>query len=239
MVNSLPDAIILAGGPGTRLQDTVPGLPKSMAPVGGRPFLEYLFRYLENNHLNKVVLSLGYMPDPILQHFGQQHGNISIQYIIEDEPLGTGGALMKALAYASSENLVVMNGDTLFDVDIQEMLRQHVFSKAAVTIALLEVQDASRYGIVQTRVDGRITSFNEKQPGSGRGIISGGIYIIQRDFIEKLSLPHKFSLENDLFRHFFSNAPFYGYFGNGYFIDIGIPSDYRRACEELPDIIRL
>lgn len=239
MKDQMPDAIILAGGLGTRLQQAVPDLPKSMAPVGGRPFLEYLLKYLENNFVQNVVLSLGYKADSLTGHFGGDQGKQNLSFIVEDEPLGTGGAVMKALSHTHSDNVIVLNGDTLFDVDLHEMLQQHIISKAQVTIALHEVPDTGRYGAVLTNNDGRIVGFREKSPGAGWGQINGGVYIIRCEYLETLNMPEKFSIEKDLFQAFFSEMPFYGYFDSGYFVDIGIPADYNRAYGELPEIIRL
>lgn len=239
MRDPMPDAIILAGGLGTRLQQTVSDLPKSMAPLGGRPFLEYLLKYLENNFVQNVVLSLGYKADLITEHFGAAYRKLNLSFIVEDEPLGTGGAVMKALDNTRSDNVIVLNGDTLFDVDLPEMLQQHIISKAQVTIALHEVPDTGRYGAVITNNDGRIVAFQEKQSGTGRGQINGGVYIIRREYLKTLNLPENFSIEKDLFQAHFSDVSYYGYYGSGYFIDIGIPADYSRACDELPDIIRL
>ena len=239
MMTPLPDAIVLAGGFGTRLKDTVPGLPKCMSPVGGKPFLEYLMKYLRNNFVEKVVFSLGYLPEAFKEYFGEQYHNISLSYSIEDEPLGTGGALKKAFQHIRSGNVIVMNGDTLFDVDLHEMMQQHQQSGADITIALHHTQDAGRYGTVNLNRDGRIVSFSEKTPGQGQGWINGGVYIIRQNYFDTLPLPVKFSLEHDVFERYVDTAKMYGYTSNGYFIDIGIPADYHRACEELPDIIRL
>lgn len=239
MRDPMPDAIIIAGGLGTRLQPTVPYLPKSMAPVGGRPFLEYLLKYLENNFVQNIILSLGYKADSIIRHFGTVFGKLNLSFIVENEPLGTGGAIMKALDYTSSDNVIVMNGDTLFDVDLPEMLQQHIISKALVTVALHEVPDTGRYGAVVTNADGRIVAFREKQPGAGRGHVNGGVYIFSREYLKTLNLPEKFSLEKDLFQAHFSDGSYYGYYDSGYFIDIGIPADYNRAFDEIPEIIRL
>jgi D-glycero-alpha-D-manno-heptose 1-phosphate guanylyltransferase len=239
MRNPMPDAIILAGGLGTRLQQTVPDLPKSMAPVGGKPFLEYLIKYLENNFVQHAVLSLGYKADDIIRPFGSVSGKVKLTFSVEDQPLGTGGAVMKAFSPTGTEHVIILNGDTLFDVDLPEMFQQHIISKAAVTIALHEAQDAGRYGAVVTNTDGRIVLFQEKQPGRGLGQINGGIYIVRREFLEQLNLPEKFSIEKEVFQAYCDELPFYGYYSSGYFIDIGIPADYNRANDELPEIIRL
>lgn len=234
-----PDVILLAGGLGTRLREEVPDLPKCMAPVGGKPFLEYLLKYLDNNFLPRVILSLGYLPDAIQQYFGTRFGNIALRYSIEEEPLGTGGGTIQALALTHTDQIIVLNADTLFEIDLDEMLHQHIISKADITIALHEADVASRYGVVVTNASGRITSFTEKKPGTGKGLINGGIYVIRRDYLVSLSLPRSFSLEKDVFRNYVATDRYFGYTGAGYFIDIGVPSDYRRACDELPEIIRL
>ncbi|HNX44923.1 MAG TPA: nucleotidyltransferase family protein [Bacteroidales bacterium] len=239
MRQSKPDVIVLAGGLGTRLQDAVPGVPKCMATLAGKPFLEYLLNYLQNNRLQRVILSLGYLADVVKEHFGDRYGTLALEYSIEDEPLGTGGAVKRALPLAATESVFVLNGDTFFDVDLPEMLHQHNLSKALVTIALHEAQNAGRYGVVAINSDGRITSFSEKQPGVGRGLINGGIYLVEKDYLSEHPLTGTFSLEKDLFQQECHSTMIYGYHSNGYFIDIGIPDDYRRACEEIPELMRL
>lgn len=234
-----PDVIVLAGGLGTRLQDAVPGVPKCMATLAGKPFLEYLLNYLQNNRLQRVILSLGYLAEAVKAHFGDRYGDLSIEYSVEEEPLGTGGAVKMALQLASSQSVFVLNGDTFFDADLPEMLHQHKLSKAQVTIALHEAQNAGRYGVVAINSDGRILSFSEKQPGFGHGLINGGIYLVEKDFLSKHPLTGNFSLEKDVFPRECDSALIYGYHSNGYFIDIGIPDDYRRACEEIPELMRL
>jgi D-glycero-alpha-D-manno-heptose 1-phosphate guanylyltransferase len=231
----IKEAIILAGGFGTRLQKVVSDVPKPMAPVNGRPFLEYVFRYIKHYKIKKAVLSVGFKAEAIQEHFGERFNDIEIEYAFEHEPLGTGGAVKLALGYCASDNIVVLNGDTLFDADLHDMQKSHFAQAANVTICLRKVPDVSRYGTVKVNEQFRITGFEEKQSASGEGYINGGIYLMRKDVFVGSALPAKFSLEKDFFEKAFRTMNMHGYVSNGYFIDIGIPEDYQRAQAELKD----
>jgi len=229
----MKEAIILAGGFGTRLQSVVKELPKPMAPVGGRPFLTYILDYLIDYNYSKVVLSVGYLHEKIEDHFGTQYKSLRISYAVEKEPLGTGGGIFYALSQCTSENVLILNGDTLFKADLDALQNFHEQHQSALSIILRQVPDTSRYGSVQTEENQRIISFTEKNNSIGAGTINGGIYLINKDFAQKLSLPKKFSFEKDLMEKYVHAMPFYGIASDGYFIDIGIPEDYARAQKEL------
>ncbi len=233
----MKEAIILAGGLGTRLQGVVNDVPKSMASINGRPFLEYQLDYLEKQGFTKVVLSVGYLSEIIIRHFGNRYQSIQIDYSVEPEPLGTGGAVKLSCAQTASGNVFVLNGDTLFQVDFDKMEQIHLQNHADVTLALREVPDAGRYGRVQMDEDGRITAFCEKQPGAGKGLINGGIYLLNTRLLENLQFPEKFSLERDCFEKITQTHRLQSIVSKGYFIDIGIPDDYQKAQTELPRLV--
>ena len=227
------EAIILAGGFGTRLQGVVKDLPKPMAPVNGRPFLTYILDYLIDYQYNKVVLSVGYLHEKIEEFFGTHYKSLEIDYAVETEPLGTGGGILFAMSKCTTDNVLVINGDTMFKVDLDAFERFHEEKGGLLSIVLREVEDVSRYGSVTISDDNLIALFIEKQVTFGRGYINGGVYLINRKLFDKHPQPRKFSFEKDLMTKFYTQELFYAMPSNGYFIDIGIPEDYARAQQEL------
>lgn len=226
------EAILLAGGLGTRLRSAVPDLPKCMAPVNGKPFLAYVIRYLRQQGIRRFIFALGYRHhdfDVFLQSFLAKD-----QYAvsIEEEPLGTGGAIKLACHKVLSENVLVTNGDTLFEADVQALERFHYQRQAACTLALKPLKNFSRYGAVVLDKNGVIQQFREKQQCS-EGLINGGVYALNIAQFRGHDLPEKFSFENEYLERYTGEKIFYGLPQNGYFIDIGIPEDYEKARREL------
>ncbi len=226
-------AIILAGGFGTRLRKCVENIPKPMAPVRGRPFLEYILDHLHKYNISDVVLSTGYLSSKISEYFGNSYRNINIKYSEEDMPMGTGGATKLSLNKLDSELVFIINGDTLFRADLGKMVSSHKERKAAITIALRHTDNCDRYGKITTDSDNRIINFSEKTPEGGPGWINGGIYLLNRSIFDNTAFPEVFSLEKDLFSVYTSELKIYGAKDNAYFIDIGTPEDYKRAEDEL------
>jgi D-glycero-alpha-D-manno-heptose 1-phosphate guanylyltransferase len=222
------EAIILAGGFGTRLKDLLPGIPKCMAPVNGEPFLTYVLTYLEQQKINKVILSVGYLKDHIINYFGNKYRTLTIEYAIENEPLGTGGAIKFAMEQCAQDQVFVINGDTYFNVDLESMQNMHNKSAADITIAVKQLDDSSRYGLVETDVSGRITAFKEKEIIKGRIWINGGIYLVNKQAFKNIS-ENKFSLENDIFKVSCSSLKLQSFESTEPFLDMGIPEDYLRA----------
>jgi D-glycero-alpha-D-manno-heptose 1-phosphate guanylyltransferase len=227
------EAIILAGGFGTRLQGVVKDLPKPMAPVNGRPFLTYILDYLIEYQYTKVILSVGYLHEKIEEYFGLQYKSLEIEYAVELEPLGTGGGILYAMSKCVTDNVLVINGDTMFQVDLDAFERFHREKKGLLSIVLREVEDVSRYGSVVIGDNNLITLFAEKQATYGRGYINGGVYLINKEIFNKYPQPQRFSFEKDLMTKFYTQELFYAMPSDGYFIDIGIPEDYARAQNEL------
>lgn len=190
------EAIILAGGLGTRLQSRLQGRPKPLALINGRPFLELLMDRLADNGCTRFLLSVGYKSETIIGYYGNRYGRIPIGYIVEDSPLGTGGAIRKALECAVEPHVLVLNGDTFFKEDYRTMLELHCSSGATITVAAVHVEDMSRYGGMQLE-EGRVVSFIEK--GERRaGWINAGAYVLSRDFPWPEKLPSKFSFETEV-----------------------------------------
>jgi len=221
-------AIILAGGLGTRLQPVLPDIPKCMAPVHGLPFLTYVFNYLEKYRIEEVILSVGYLKDHIINHFGYRYNSISITYSVENEPLGTGGAIKLALTQCSDNEVFILNGDTFFVPDLHKMELDHDLYAADITIAAKQMLDADRYGLVTINNTGRITAFLEKQYPSSGGWINGGIYLLKKQLFETFPL-EKFSLEKDLYAVSCEKLNIYAFQTEAFFLDMGIPQDYAKA----------
>lgn len=229
------EAVILAGGFGTRLSHVVSDVPKPMAPVYGKPFLTYLIDRLVEAGVSRVILATGYKHECIETYFGTQYRGVEIVYSNEDTPLFTGGAILQAAAKIQSDEFVVLNGDTLFDIDLQKLYEFHTQRHANLSIALRYVTDTSRYGSV-TCVNDNIIAFHEKTESAGAGDINGGIYAIDTAWLTSLDLPTKFSFEKELMQPLAGDPHFYGLRFNTYFIDIGVPEDYYRAQEEFPSL---
>jgi D-glycero-alpha-D-manno-heptose 1-phosphate guanylyltransferase len=229
------EAIILAGGLGTRLKGVVNDLPKSMASVNGHPFLEYMLNYLLGQGIRRIILSVGYKGDVIQSYFKDHYKGMMISYAIEEEPLGTGGGIKNAFKQVENNRAFTLNGDSLFRIDFQGMLRTHSASNADLTLALRYLEDTGRFGTVQVSNEKRITGFMEKDPDSGPGYINGGVYLINKDFIEKEDFPQIFSMEKDCFEKYYQKARIFAYISKGYFLDIGIPEDYQKAQDDFKE----
>lgn len=229
-------AIILAGGFGTRLQTIVSDLPKPMAPVNNRPFLDYQFAYLKHYGIKQVIVSTGHLSEKIRTHYGNEYKGLKIGYSHEETPLGTGGGIRMALEKCAHETVLVLNGDSFFDVDIQKFYDIHLSQHSDISVALRRVSDAVRYGTIETGESNRIISFKEKAVTAAEALINGGVYILNK----KLFLAHtpgliNFSIEKDFFVTQLNNLMIKGFEFSGYFIDIGIPEDYKKAQHELKE----
>lgn len=230
------EAIVLAGGLGTRLQSVLPDIPKCMAPVHEKPFLTYVFDFLITQQISKVILSVGYRKEQIISYFGNCYRSLSLEYSIENEPLGTGGAIKLALSLCANDNVFVINGDTYFVPDFTSMQKLHNEKSADITIAVKHLLDTRRYGLVIYDETGRISDFREKDMDSGSGWINGGVYIINRQLLESFS-EQKFSIENDVFKVSCSALYMQAFKTEAFFLDMGIPDDYDKAKILLPSQI--
>lgn len=224
------EAIILAGGLGTRLQKVVSDVPKPMAPVGGRPFLEHLVNQLVKFRAKKIVLSIGHKADVITEYFDKHRHNDIIEFCNEPEPLGTGGAVEFSLKKTSDKNVLIINGDTYLDLDIGALFQFHVLKDADFTVAIKTMRNCDRYDNIVLDKDDRIVKFLPRKFNE-TCLINAGYYIIERNLLKEM--PDKFSIEKDFILPQLANLKFYGFRSNGYFIDIGIPEDYERAQKEL------
>ena len=220
------EAIILAGGFGTRLREVIVDLPKPMAPISGKPFLEILLSNLAQKGFKRVVLSVGYKSEVIISHFGNQYNGVDIAYVVEDSPLGTGGAVRFGLSQCVGDHVFVFNGDTFLDLEISMVDIMWQKSKQPIIVAR-EVPDTTRYG--RLIVEGnQVTGFSEKGI-AGPGLINAGCYVIGAGQLDAWSLGKPFSLETDYFARAVPKTEVNVYVTEGIFIDIGIPEDYFKA----------
>ncbi|MES2373000.1 MAG: nucleotidyltransferase family protein [Bacteroidota bacterium] len=228
----IKEAIILAGGLGTRLSDTVPDLPKCMAPVNGRPFISYVVNYLQQQGINWFIFSLGYRSEAFIEYLAKLLPLCNYEIAIETEPLGTGGAIQFAATYAKGKDIVVVNGDSIFKTDLAQLADFHFAVESYCTLALKPMENFERYGVVELNPDQTIASFKEKQFYE-KGLINGGVYILNIPAFFNAFLPEKFSFETDYLQEYYSHNRIFGVVNDGYFIDIGIPEDYNKAQTEL------
>ena len=223
-------AIILAGGLGTRLKKVNPILPKPLAPINGHPFLEYLFDYWMAQGISKFILSVGYQSQSIIDHFGQNYRGVGIEYVVENSPLGTGGALLLS-AKGLTEPFLILNGDTFFEVDLKDLFSFHDKKKSECTISLFRTDNLQRYMPIEISLDGLILKIKETNQQASH-LSNGGVYLMNPSVLKNLYkyINKKISLEDDLLPESFSSgAALYGLECFGGFIDIGIPEDYYRA----------
>lgn len=219
------EIIILSGGLGTRLNGVIKDIPKVMAPINNKPFLEYILNDLNNQKVRKVILATGYKKEYIRNYFGDRYKNIIIEYSEEEFPLGTGGAIFQAIKKTTDDNVIVMNGDIYTKINFDELYNCHIDNKALVTLALKEMENFERYGSV-TLENNKIVDFNEKKFVS-KGFMSVGCYVFNKKIFENFKSNVKFSIENDFFSQYVKKIKFNPYFYYNEFIDIGIPEDYE------------
>jgi D-glycero-alpha-D-manno-heptose 1-phosphate guanylyltransferase len=228
----ISEAIILAGGLGTRLRSAVPDLPKCMAPVNEQPFLKYVIDHLVTQGITHFIFSLGYKHEAIEAYIAKAFPSLLFKVALEEEPLGTGGAIKLACKFAKEKSVLIANGDTLFKIDINKIAGFHSLSGANCTLSLKPMKNFERYGVVEINEDLEITSFKEKQQYDD-GLINGGVYALHTNKFMAENLPEKFSFEKDYLEAFYKERRMFGVEQDEYFIDIGIPEDYERAQREL------
>ena len=221
------EAIILAGGFGTRLKHIVSDVPKPMAPINNKPFLVFILDYLKNYDCTKVIMAVGYKSNSIKEYFKNSYKGMEITYSDEDNPLGTGGAIKKALMNTAEEEIFILNGDTFFNCNLNEMRITHESSSCDITVAVKRMKDYCRYGSVVIK-NNKIIKFIEKQK-TNEGVINAGIYLINKKIFEKIS-EVEFSFEQIILDSLIYSMC--AYESKGYFIDIGVPEDYYKAQKD-------
>jgi len=231
------EAIVLAGGLGSRLGHLTKHTPKPMLPIRGIPFLRRLLVHLKKNGFAKVILAVSYKRQVIESYFSSSTGDNlpNIDFSIENEPLGTGGAIANALTLTSSNNVFVINGDSFLHLDYKKIYDFHILKMSDITIASCLISSAGRYGILVVNKDSRVVGFQEK--GSvNQGVINGGVYILNVEKMRKkvTSITKKaFSFEEEVLSNSSLLLNTYAFKAEGYFLDIGVPGDYDRAQKEL------
>jgi D-glycero-alpha-D-manno-heptose 1-phosphate guanylyltransferase len=224
---SATEAIVLAGGLGTRLREVVPHMPKPLALVAGRPFLAWILDQLVEAGIARVILAVGYRHELVGECFGRSFGPLQIDYAVEDRPLGTGGAIRNALRASATADVFVLNGDSFVSVDLPAMYAAHDAADVSLSMVIARVDDTARYGGVIVAGD-RVTGFSEKR-SSGGGMINAGVYLLDRRLFDAFSLPESFSFEKDILAARAGELRPLAFPAEGSFIDIGVPEDYMRA----------
>ena len=228
-------ALLLAGGEGTRLRPLTHTTPKPVLPLAGRPFLSFMLDWVRSHGVEEVILSCGFMSAAVRQVLGDVHDGMRLRYVIEEEPLGTAGPVRLALDEGVlDERLLVLNGDVLTDMDLTAEVAQHESTGARATLALIEVEDTSSYGVVPTDSEHRVEAFLEKSEGPApTNRINAGAYVIGRDVVEELIPPGRaVSFEREVFPLLVGQG-LYGFHAGGYWVDIGTPERYLEATYDL------
>jgi NDP-sugar pyrophosphorylase family protein len=228
-----PEAIILAGGKGTRLQESVKDRPKPLAEVAGRPFIEWLLLMLFKQGVRRVIVCTGHMGEMIESQLGSGiRFNLELSYVRDPIPLGTGGAVRNALALLHTNSALVLNGDSYFRFDAKSLQDFHAAHRAETTILLTKVEDASRFGTVDVEDTGEVKAFREKTSGRHSAWINAGIYLVNRGIIESIPENQSVSLEREVFPGLIGKG-LYGKLENGLFWDIGTVDSYKSSTDIL------
>lgn len=233
-------AILLAGGLGTRLRAVVSDRPKPMALVEGRPFMEYVVHELSRHGITDIIFAVGYKGSMVEEYFGDGSqfeaadgsGRLTIRYAYEEELLGTAGAIKNAGKFITDDTFFVLNADTFYQIDYSRLVRMQQEKNLDMALVLREVPDVSRYGQA-ILTDNRLTGFNEKTSEAKPGTINGGIYLMRKELLAEIP-EGKVSLENVMIPKWLEEKrPLGGIVNDGYFIDIGIPEAYFQFIEDV------
>jgi mannose-1-phosphate guanylyltransferase len=227
-------ALVLAGGEGTRLRPLTLSVPKPVMPLAGRPFLTFMLDWLARHGVDEAILSCGFMSEAVERVLGDRHGDVALRYVVEDEALGTAGPVRLAADRGLlGDRLLVLNGDVLTDIDLTLQIAQHERTGATATLALLAVDDTSSYGVVPTAESGEVEAFLEKSSGPApTNRINAGAYVLEREVVERIPPGRSVSFEREVFPAMVGQG-LYGYMAAGYWIDIGTPERYLEATYDL------
>jgi len=234
---SVADAIVLCGGAGTRLRSVTGDAPKSLASIGGRPFLDILLSQLRRHGFHRVILAVGFQKDLIRSHFDGQALDLSLEYAIELTPLGTGGALRNSADLVESDSALIMNGDSYTDADLSGFVTEHCQKKADVSVLVVPANGRADCGLVSMDPGGRVLSFKEKQSTIGKPYVNAGIYMAAKSVLCEIPPNRRVSLEEELFPRWLAEAKnVRAYHHQGRCIDIGTPERYLSAQEALANV---
>lgn len=227
---SRPDVLVLCGGAGTRLRSITGEVPKGMATVAGRPFLELLLDQLKRQGFTRVILAVGFQSDFIRAHFDANVPGLDVVYSTELRPLGTGGAIRNAVQLVRADSLLVMNGDSYTDVDLSRLVQDYDDSKADASMVLVDAGDRTDCGFVLLNEENKLTGFNEKQPGSGTRYVNAGIYVLSSKLLNDIPSGRESSLEREVIPAWLKDSRnIKGFVHHGRCVDIGTPERYRDA----------
>lgn len=230
------EAVVLCGGLGTRLRSVVSDVPKPMAPIAGRPFLEYLLAALARDGVERVVLSVGYLRHVIQDRFGRSWNGLEVEYAVEEEPLGTGGGLRLGLARVDGPAAYALNGDSFLAASVRPLGEAHAQGGAPMTLAVKPQDDMGRYGACVIE-DDRLVGFRPGRAGEA-GLINAGVYVLDRALLEAPDLPVRFSFEQDFLAARAATLRPRAVTVDAPFIDIGVPESFALAQSFLPEIER-
>ena len=240
--------IIIAGGAGTRLRPLTYSRPKPLIPVVNKPFLEYQVELLKRNGIDEIIFCTNYMSEQIAAHFGDgSRFGVKMAFVNEEQPLGTAGAIKNAQSVAGGDTFVVLNGDILTDFDIAEIIEFHRQKNALVTLTLKEVPSPSPYGVIDTDDQGRVKEFREPSEAQKKALaanpnveqtgvdyINAGIYVMQPEALDRIPSGRRVSIERETYPQLLAaGEPIYAVAGEGYWLDIGRPEQYRQATEAI------
>ena len=227
-------AVILVGGQGTRLRPLTDRTRKDMLSLVDRPLLAYTFEHLARHGVERGIVSCGHLPEQVRGSFGDRHGSLALSYVVEDEPLGTGGAIGFA-ARELGETFFGLNGDSLREADLDALVDFHRSSGAKATILLTPVADPSRYGLVRTASDGRVASFLEKpRPEEiDTDLINAGLYVLEPEVLDLVPPGRAVSIEREVFPVLAAEGSVFGAALPGYWLDVGTPESYLQAHRDV------
>ena len=234
------EAIVLSGGLGTRLRSVVSDLPKPMASISGKPFLEYQLKYWAEQGVDRFILAVSYKADCITEYFGSHYLGVPVDYSFEDQPLGTGGAIREAIQHLSShDSFLLLNGDTFFDVPLVSLEKVHHAHQTALTFSCYKLKSNDRYTGLLTDADGMVVALDVETPNLELITINGGVYLVDCKKIAPYfeNQPEKHSFEAIILPKLVTEQNAAAFTHQGYFIDIGIPGDFKRAQTEIPELM--
>jgi mannose-1-phosphate guanylyltransferase len=229
-------AVVLVGGQGSRLRPITYSVPKAMVPLRNQPFMGYMIGFLRAGGLEGAVLSLGYLPDPIQEYFAEQDLNsFSIDYAVEDHPLGTAGGIKNTEKYLDGGPVVVVNGDVLSGLKLNEVIAKHESSDALATITLTSVEDPTAYGLVEVDHDMLVHRFLEKPAADEvtTNLVNAGIYVLEPEVLRMIPAGQEVSIEREIFPHLQAEGRLRAYVSSSYWRDIGTPRSYLAASHDV------
>ena len=225
------DAIVLCGGKGTRLLSVVADVPKPLAPVSEKPFLDYLLAFLDRSGaVRSATLAVHHLAERITAHYATHRAPFPLHVVRESKPLGTGGAIMNCLGSVEGATFLSLNGDSICGGDLKGLIERHRSFGPGLTLALIEVPDTSRYGRTIVDASGHVVDFTEKAASTGPGLVNAGIYVIDRDALDPWG-GEALSMERDILPRAVRAGRVRGVRLSGPFIDIGLPETYAAAAE--------